>query len=219
MYSQFTFDFLTDLAKNNNREWFHSQKKRYETIKKEHELIVGKLIEEIGEFEDLTGVQVKDSSYRINRDVRFSSDKSPYKTWLASSYGKGGKKSIHHDYYLHIQPNGQSGIAGGMYAPTSEQLAKFRQEVDYNPQEFKDIILNPTFVANFGYLKGTELKSMPKGYPKDHPEIAILRKTQCYVWHSFTDAEVMSANFTQKVSEICRVMKPFLDWLNQVINE
>ena len=219
MYSQHTLDFLTELAINNNREWFLSQKNRYALVKKEHELVIEKLISQIGQFEDLTGVQVKDSVYRINRDVRFSTDKSPYKTWLASSYGKGGKKSIHHDYYLHIQPNGQSGIAGGLYSPTSEQLAKFRQEVDYNPQEFKDIILNPSFVDYYGNLKGNELKSMPKGYPKDHPEITILRKTQCYVWHSFSDAEVLSADFIEKVTESCRVMKPFLDWLNQVIND
>lgn len=181
--------------------------------------LIGGLIHQIGEFENLTGVQVKDCNYRIARDVRFSSDKSPYKTWLSASFSEGGRKANRMDYYLHIQPDGESFLGGGMYAPTSEHLARYRQEVDYNAAELKAIIHDPAFRASFGEAEGTSLKTMPKGYAKDHPEIELLRRTQLFFWHKFPDAEVMATNFPERVTAQCRVLKPFLDFMNVLLYE
>lgn len=210
-----TFDYLNLLKENNTREWFHANKKTYDGVKANFEETIKALIESIGTFEDMRGVEVKDCNYRIARDVRFSKDKAPYKTWLSASFSEGGRKSGKMDYYLHIQ-DGESFLGGGMYSPTPEQLAKLRQEIDYNAQELKDIIYNPKFVEVFGEAEGESVKSAPKGYAKDHPEIELLRKKQLFFWHKFTNEEVCSENFVKQVSDVCFTLKPFLDFLNYV---
>ncbi|WP_420154420.1 DUF2461 domain-containing protein [Siphonobacter sp.] len=213
-----TLKFLKELAQNNTREWFQIHKKEWEGVKSNFEETVQDLIYRIGQFENLAGIRVQDCNYRIARDVRFSPDKSPYKTWLAASFGEGGRKSSKMDYYLHIAP-GKSFLGGGMWESTPSQLAKFRQEIDYNPQEIKGIIEAPAFKAHFGEPEGTSLKTAPKGYPKDHPEIELLRRTQLFFSHSFTDQEVLSPTFTQKVEESCLLLKPYLDFLNLIFEE
>lgn len=134
-----TFLYLQDLKNNNTREWFSTNRKRYDVVKSDFEEIIKELIGSIGEFENMTGVEVKHCNYRIARDVRFTHDKAPYKSWLSASFSEGGRKSGRVDYYLHISEN-ESFLGGGMWAATPEQLAKFRQEIDYNAQEFKAII-------------------------------------------------------------------------------
>lgn len=213
-----TFEYLQDLKNNNNREWFHANKKRYDNVKATFEESIKELIISIGEFENMTGVQVKDCNYRIARDVRFSLNKDPYKTWLSASFSEGGRKSGKMDYYLHIQ-EGESFLGGGMYSPTPQQLAKLRQEIDYNAKELKDIIYNLDFVKTFGEAEGEAVKSAPKGYSKEHPEIELLRKKQMFFWHKFTDEQVCSPDFVKNVTEVCRTLKPFLDFLNYVFFE
>jgi uncharacterized protein (TIGR02453 family) len=210
-----TFDYLNLLKDNNNREWFHANKKTYDAVKSNFEETIKALIQSIGTFEDMRGVEVKDCNYRIARDVRFSKDKAPYKTWLSASFSEGGRKSGKMDYYLHIQDGG-SFLGGGMYSPSPEQLAKLRQEIDYNAHELKNIIYNPIFIEVFGEAEGESVKSAPKGYSKEHPEIELLRKKQLFFWHKFTNKEVCSENFVQTVSDTCRTLKPFLDFLNYV---
>ncbi|MFC0182671.1 TIGR02453 family protein [Pseudarcicella hirudinis] len=211
-----TLEFLKQLKEHNTREWFNANKKRYESIKKDFELTIQDLIHSIGEFEDLSGVEVKHCNYRIARDVRFSSDKSPYKSWFSASFSQGGRKANRMDYYLHIQPGGGSFIGGGMYNATGEQLAKLRQEIDYNAAELKGIIYKPSFTNIFGEAEGASLKTTPKGYAKDHPEIELLRKTQLFFWHKFTDEEIIAADFVENVTNCCRELKPFLDFLNYI---
>jgi uncharacterized protein (TIGR02453 family) len=209
-----TFDFLLELKENNSREWFDANRKRYEMVKANHEKMIAHLIEGIGAFENMTGVEVKHCNYRINRDVRFSKDKSPYKTWLAASFSEGGRKSGKMDYYLHIQPNNESFLGGGMYAPTPEHLAKFRQEIDYNAHEIKSIIHEPLFKGFYGEGWGESLKTMPKGYSTEHPDIDLLKRKQLFFMHKFTDAELQQPDFVAKVVEACRLLKPYLDFLN-----
>ncbi len=210
-----TFEYLKDLKSNNNREWFHANKKRYDTVKATFEETIKELIFSFGEFENMTNVEVKHCNYRIARDVRFTHDKSPYKTWLSASFSEGGRKSGRVDYYLHIQ-EGESFIGGGMWAATPEQLAKFRQEIDYNAQELKKIIYDPNFVKIFGEPEGEFVKSAPKGYSKDNPEIELLRKKQLFFIHKFTQEEVLSPDFVSKATEVARVLKPFLDFFNYI---
>ena len=210
-----TFDYLNLLKENNTREWFHANKKTYDGVKADFEVTIKELIGAIGAFEDMTGVEVKDCNYRIARDVRFSKDKAPYKTWLSASFSAGGRKAGRMDYYLHIE-DGKSFIGGGMYSPTSEQLAKLRQEIDYNAAELKSIIYNPDFIKAFGEAEGESVKSAPKGYSKEHPEIELLRKKQLFFWHQFSNEEVSADNFVQKVTEACFILKPYLDFLNYI---
>lgn len=210
-----TFHYLNQLKENNTREWFHANKKTYDDVKANFEITIKELIGSIAAFEDMTGVEVKNCNYRIARDVRFSKDKAPYKTWLSASFSAGGRKSGRMDYYLHIEDN-KSFLGGGMYSPTPEQLAKLRQEIDYNAQELKSIIYHPGFVKMFGEAEGESVKSAPKGYSKEHPEIDLLRRKQLFFWHQFPNEEVSADNFVQKVTEACFTLKPFLDFLNYV---
>jgi uncharacterized protein (TIGR02453 family) len=207
--------FLTDLAANNNREWFLANRKRYDDEKAAFQQVIGFLLKEIGQFENLDGQEIKDCSYRINRDIRFSLDKSPYKKNFSCSFEEGGKKSGKAGYYLHIQP-GNSFLAGGAWGPTKEQLAAIRQEIDYNAENIKSILNNKSFKEVYSEIKGDGLKTMPKGYPKDHPEIELLKKNQLYVMHNYTDSEVVAADFLEKVVAHCKIMKPFTDWVNMV---
>ncbi len=216
--SSATFEYLNDLKQNNNREWFHTNKKRYDKVKSDFEETIQELIISIGQFENLEGVQIKHCNYRIARDVRFTNNKDPYKTHLSASFSEGGRKSGKMDYYLHISEE-ESFLGGGMYSPTPEQLASLRQEIDYNAQQLKSIIYDPKFVETFGEAEGETVKSAPKGYSKENPEIELLRKKQMFYWHKFTINEVKSPDFVKNVTEVCRTLKPFLDFLNYIFFE
>jgi uncharacterized protein (TIGR02453 family) len=213
--TQQTFDFLNQLKINNNREWFHANKKEYDGVKASFEESIQELINSIGTFENLSGVKIKDCNYRIARDVRFSANKDPYKTWLSASFSEGGRKSGKMDYYLHIENDG-SFLGGGMYSPTPEQLAAFRQEIDFSPESLKGIIFDPLFVKTFGTPEGEKVKTSPKGYDKNHPEIELLKWKQMFFWKKFTNEEVLSPNFVEQVTETCKILKPYLDYLNVI---
>src|SRR5690606_33333716 len=136
-------------SENNNRDWFQNNRKRYEKAKSEIEQLVDILIQETGKIEELGPTRVKDCLFRINRDVRFSKDKSPYKNFLSAAIGPGGRNSGRIDYYVHIQAGGNSFLGGGMWSPTPAQLAKYRQEIDYNAAELKSIINRADFRSYF----------------------------------------------------------------------
>ncbi|WP_428661507.1 DUF2461 domain-containing protein [Runella sp.] len=213
MLSQSTLDFLKDLAENNNRDWFAENRKRYDTSKKDLEKLVAALLKGVGEFETLPNTEVKDCIFRINRDIRFSKDKSPYKQWFSAAIGPGGRHSGRTDFYLHIQP-GESFLGAGMWAPTPKHLAKFRQEIDFNPQELKSIIEAPEFRDYFPEIWGESLQRMPKGYPEDHPDIALLKRKQLFFMHKYSDADVTSPQFASEIIKGCRLIKPYCDFLN-----
>ena len=213
-----TLRFLRELKENNSREWLAANRPAYETAKAEWETFVEALLERICQFENFGDLKAKDCVFRINRDVRFSKDKSPYKLNFAAAIGLGGRRSKYLDYYLHLQP-GESFLGGGVYAPEGGQLAKLRQEIHYNAAEVKKIIFEPTFRNYFGEVQGTKLKTTPKGYDKNHPELALLQQQQFFFMHSFTDAEVAAPDFLEKVVEGCRILKPLLDFLNYILFE
>jgi hypothetical protein len=211
--------FLRDLRVNNTREWFAENKSRYELVKKDFDAWTNVLISEFADFENMDGVLLKHCSYRIYRDVRFSKNKEPYKTWFSASFSEGGRKSGLMDYYVHIEPNGASFVGGGMYSPTPEQLAAFRQEVDYNAAGLRKIIKDPTFASIFGEEVGESLVRIPKGFEADHPEAELLKKKQLFFWKKYTDQQVASPEFTQQLISDAKVLKPFLDFLNAVFFE
>jgi uncharacterized protein (TIGR02453 family) len=214
-----TLHFLKQLAENNNRDWFQQNRKDYDAAKADMERLVAYLIEEVGKFQDLGNLQVKECLLRINRDIRFSKNKAPYKNNLSAGIGPGGKSSGKIDYYLQVQPGDLTFLGGGMWETTPEQLARFRQEIDYNADELKQIISQPEFHAFFPDIEGDTLKTTPKGYPKDHPEIELLKRKQLFFLHRFTDKEVSSKDFGKQVLAGIKLLKPFTDYMNYVLYE
>jgi uncharacterized protein (TIGR02453 family) len=210
-------DFLEGLQKNNNKPWFEEHRSSYERARVHYEAFIDQVIVGFGSVEDLGGITAKDCVMRIYRDLRFSKDKSPYKRSMAASIGPGGKRSTRLSYYLHIEPPDSSIIAGGLYAPDSSQIIKFREAVDRNPKPFKAVINNKVFKQTFGDIQGEKLKTVPKGYERDHPEIELLRMKEVVAIEHLTDAQVLSPKFGDHVVEAFTAMKPFLDYLNSVI--
>lgn len=209
------YDFLRALSENNNREWFEANKKWYEEARLQAEGILDNTIAEVSRFQDLGDLRAKKSMFRIYRDVRFSNDKTPYKKNFSGMIAKGGRKEMDaFAYYVHFQP-GESFLASGIYEPTPEVLAKIRQEIDYNAAEFKAIIEKPEFVMLFGKMQGKQLKTTPKGYDKEHPEIELLRYCQFYFVTNFSEKEVLSDEFPKKVAHAVRVLRPFLEFVSK----
>ncbi len=212
--SPLLLSFLSKLKSNNSREWFGINKPDYDLVKINFDALIEQMIVDFSDFENMDGVKLKDCSYRIYRDVRFSKNKDPYKTWFSASFSAGGRKSGIMDYYLHIEPEGKSFLGGGMYSPTPEQIQKYRQEIDYNAVQLKNIIKEKTFVLGFGEAIGESLKKVPKGFDPDHSEAELLKRKQLFFWHKFSDEEVLSPNFNRNVTKKAKILKPFLDFLN-----
>ncbi len=215
-----TLSFLRDIKKNNNKEWFDKNKERYLVAKDNVAATVDELLLEITSFDKrFAGLSSKDCLFRIYRDVRFSKDKRPYKNNLGASINIGGKKAINAGYYLHIEP-GRAFLAGGIWMPPGDLIKKIRQEIDYNSKQINKILSQKDFKKYFGKLdEEYKLKTTPKGYDKDHPDIDILRLTSFIVWHKFTDKEVTSKGFVKQLAKGSKLMKPFLDFLNTAISD
>lgn len=212
------FDFLSELAKNNHKAWFDENRKTYEKVKKLFEEQVTSLLEELQAFdESLLGLEPKKCIFRINRDVRFSKDKSPYKLNFGASFQKGGKKTLGAGCYLHIQPHGESFVAGGIYAPQPPELAKIRQEIDYNLQEFKGIVSADDFCKTFGELEGEKVKGTPKGYQADNPALAYLQHKNFIGWKKLPDDFFKKDDWITDVLPYFKALKPLQNFLNRAV--
>lgn len=212
-----TLDFLKALKSNNNREWFLENKSLYLDAKENYEAFVQEIINRIVTFDPIMkGLEAKSCTYRINRDIRFTNDKSPYKSHLGAFIVKGGKQngSRYAGYYFHIEP-GNSLIAGGAYIPPSPWLNAIREKIDYEGDKLVKIIKNKDFVNTFSQLEGEKLKTVPKGFSKDHPHIDLLRMKSFLVERSMSDKEVLSEGYIDDVIEAFRVMKPLNDFMNE----
>ncbi|MDN3659264.1 DUF2461 domain-containing protein [Ferruginibacter paludis] len=219
MLQSATIRFLKDLQDNNNKPWFDAHRQVYENAKADLQKLVGQLIPAIAGFDEPIGtLQVKDCTFRINRDVRFSKNKSPYKNNMAAYFSRGGKKASVAGYYFHCEP-GKSYAAGGFYSPMPTELAKIRQEIDYNFNEWKKIIDNKTFKKYFpNGVDGIEsLQRPPKGYDETNPAIHYLKMKHFIVSKPFTDAELQSKTLVKDVAKVFETMKPMLDFLNLAV--
>ena len=210
-------DFLDNLSQNNYKAWFDTHRTDYETARAIFNQFVDYLIDELRTSDNLQGLSAKECVARIYRDIRFSRDKSPYHTNFSAIIGPGGKKSPEQGYYVSIQPHDQTLVAGGLYMPSPEQLVRFRQAIDQHAATFKRITAKKDFIEQFGKIEGERLKTAPKGYDRTHPEIDLLQLKQVTVLHNFTDKEVLAGNFPEKVIVVCRAMKPFLGYLDEVL--
>lgn len=213
--------FLKQLSKNNHKEWFDANRKTYEAVKAEFENIVKSVIDKSSLFDkDLAGLEAKKCLFRINRDVRFSKDKSPYKLNMGASINPGGKKDMGAGYYIHVEP-GKSFLAGGCYMPPPDVLANIRQEIDYNTTDFKKILNAKDFKTYFGGLseESDKLKTAPKGYPKDHPELSLLQHKHYIVMHHLTDEQVLDKNFPTYAAKVFKAMFPLNTFIRNCIND
>jgi uncharacterized protein (TIGR02453 family) len=211
--SKRVFDFLENLRANNNRAWFEKHKNEFLAIQSNFKAFIAGLLPQADiHFPGAGLLKPEQCMYRIYRDVRFSKNKLPYKTNISALIGPLGRKSGFDAVYLHIE-NDSSFLATGAYELMPEQLAAIRQEIDYNADEFKSIIYQPQFKNYFGNIEGNQLKTSPKGYPADHPEIQYLRYTQFYVSHPFTNEEVLRADFADQVIEGIKTALPFSEFL------
>ena len=209
--------FLDGLSKNNNKAWFEQHRPDYQEARSTYEQFINDLIDEFRVSDQLEGLSARDCMPRIYRDIRFSKDKSPYKTNLGAIIAPGGWKGDRLGYYVSVEPHARSLVAGGLYDPTPEQLERFRQAIARRPEAFKRVTQRKDFVAAFGLVQGDRLKTAPKGYDRAHPEIALLQLKQITAYHHFTDEAVLRDDFREVVISGCRALRPFLVILEEML--
>jgi uncharacterized protein (TIGR02453 family) len=215
-----TLKFLKDLIKNNNKPWFDAHRPQYEIAKGDFLVLVENLIPAIAKFDTPIGeLTAKQCVFRINRDVRFSKNKDPYKSNLACYFNQAGKSGIGAGYYLHIEP-GKSFAAGGIWAPEPAVLAGIRQEIDYSFSEWKKIIDNKNFKTTFaeGLRSNEKLIRPPKGYDETNAAIEFLKMKNFIVSKPFADADLQDKNFVRDVAKTFNSMKPLIDFLNTALH-
>jgi uncharacterized protein (TIGR02453 family) len=212
-----TLDFLKAIKDNNSREWFVAHRKSYDEARHNFEQFVQVIIDNIIEFEPIMkGLEVKSCVYRFNRDIRFSNDKSLYKTHFGAFIVRGGKKNGDKfaGYYFHIEP-GKSMVAGGAYMPPAPWLSAIREKINDEPEKLSEIISAQDFIKYFGKIDGEKLKTAPKGYPSNHPQIDLLKLKSYLVINEVKDEFVVSEKFIDHVMNVIRAMKPLNDYLNE----
>ncbi len=214
-----TLRFLKDLKKNNTKTWFDKNRNQYDAAKDDFLLMAGQLIRNTGTFDpSIANLEAKNCIFRINRDVRFSKNKDPYKHNMAAYFNKDGKKGLGAGYYLHIEP-GESFAAGGIWMPEPAVLAGIRQEIDYSFGEWKKTVESRSFKKMFpGGLQGEALTRPPKNYDDSNPAIAYIKMKSFIVTSPFTDAEVQNKNFVKEAAKRFQAMKPLVDFLNSAIS-
>ncbi len=214
----FTLDFLADLARHNNKDWMGANKKRYQEAKGHFIELIDKIIRRASEFDkNLEGIDPSKTIFRINRDIRFSKNKDPYKTNFGASIVPGGNKTGYPGYYLHLMPD-ENFFGGGLYRPEAESMRKIRQEIDYNGKRLRQIIETPTFRKVFEQQYGERLKTAPKGYPKDHPELDLLQLKNHIFLHKVEDKKATSSNYVDQVVEGIRILHPYIKFLRVAIS-
>ena len=206
-----TLDFLNDLKKNNNREWFEKNKKRFKTQQTEVKKFFQGIMERLNTHDKIEKMKI----FRIYRDIRFSKDKTPYKFNFSASFTRLGAER-RGGYYVHIQPEG-SFIATGFWNPEKEDLFRIRKEWEVDAIDFRRIMENHDFQKIWGSLEGEELKTAPKGFDKEDPNIDLIRKKQFIFIRRFTDKEVMSPNFLETINDSFVAIRPYFDLMSNIL--
>jgi uncharacterized protein (TIGR02453 family) len=220
MLSKDTLQFLEDLKANNNRDWFLDNKKRYEAFKKDLHQLIGDLLDAMKPMDpSLEMLEVKNCTFRINRDIRFSKDKSPYKSHVGIWISSGAKGMNRSGYYIQIE-KGASFIAGGLYCPEAEDLKKMRKEIAYFHDDLEAILNEKEFKKEFKDFDRNEkntLKNPPRGYEKDHPAIELLKLKSFESTQRIDISEVTKKDFVATVSKKLIALKPLNDFINRAL--
>ncbi|MDD3723819.1 MAG: DUF2461 domain-containing protein [Lutibacter sp.] len=206
-----TLNFLKLLKANNNREWFNEHKAMFETEQKKIKGFYNSVMENLKAHDLIESVKI----FRIYRDVRFSLDKTPFKSHFAGHFTRATNK-LRGGYYLRIRP-GESFLAGGFWEPNKEDLARIRKEFETDASEIRAIINTPDFKKYFGTLQGNAVKTAPRGFDKNHPNIDLIRFKQFIVMRKFSDEEVLAPNFLTEVIASFEAMRPYFDYMSEVL--
>lgn len=220
MLSKDTLQFLDDLKANNNRDWFLENKKRYEAVKKDYQQLVGDFLDVMKPLDpSLEMLEVKNCTFRINRDIRFSKDKTPYKSHLGVWLSSGVKGMNRSGYYLHLE-KGASFIAGGLYCPEPEDLKKMRKEIAYFHDDLETILNKKDFKKEFKDFDRNEknmLKNPPRGFEKEHPAIEFLKLKSFESSQRIDISEATKKDFVATMSKKLIVLKPLNDFINRAL--
>ena len=210
-----SLEFLKSLKENNNRDWFNSHKDDFLEQQKNIEFFADALLDELNRHDLIETVSGKKSLQRIYRDTRFSKEKIPYKINWSGSFSRATKQ-LRGGYYFHIQP-GNSFLAGGFWAPNPEDLKRIRDDISFDPAPIKKILNSKSFIDAFGSLKGEQVKTTPKGFDKNDEAIDLLRYKQFLLIKNFSDEEVLSPTFLQKANEAFKNMRPFFNYMSEIL--
>ena len=203
--------FFKKLEKNNNREWFEINKPEFKLIEAEVKHFGQQLKEALEATEHIDRVKLS----RVYRDVRFSKDKTPYKTHFGISMHRA-KPRYRGGYYVHLKPN-ENFAAVGFWDPNKEDLLRIRKELELDPSEFRELMHESDFKNTWGNLEGEEVKTAPKGFSKEDPNIDLIRKKMFLFRKKYSDKEVLSPNFLEQLTQDFRTVRPFLDYMSSVL--
>lgn len=208
-----TFKFLKDIAANNNREWFAKNKPTYQEALEDYKGFMEAVVNKMSFYDDIEGGKAK--VFRIYRDVRFSKNKLPYKTNFAAGMQRG-TKLLRGGYYMNLQPI-QTFVGGGFFQPEKEDLLRIRREIEADDTTLREIIAAPNFQELFGEITGDKLKTAPRNFAKDHPAIDLIRHKSFVVGRNFTNKEVLSEKFLDETVRTYLGMRPFFDYMSDVL--
>ena len=207
-----SFQFLKNLKKNNHRDWMQEHKKEYKEGEKSLKLFYATIEEGLNENDEIAKLKV----FRINRDIRFSKDKTPYNVHRSASFSRAGAHR-RGGYYLRLEP-GNSAMAGGFFGPNPADLLRIRKEFEMDTSHIQDILNQKDFKREFGGFDQTyKVKTAPKGFSKEDPNIELIRLKSYFVVHKFTDAEVFSENFRENLLYHYQLLRPFFDYMSDVL--
>ncbi|TAG12500.1 MAG: DUF2461 domain-containing protein [Sphingobacteriia bacterium] len=223
MLAATTLQFLKQLKQHNSKEWFDLHRNNYTQAKENFTELVTEVLQQFGKKDpSIAMLMAKETMFRINRDVRFSKNKAPYKNNMAFYLVKGGKKSPLAGYYFHCEPGGKSFVGGGLYGGESDQIKKVRQEIDYNWEEFSKLIAHPIFKKSFGDLsfeEGMSLQREPKGYEKENPAIKYIKLKTWIATLPIADEDLTAKDLPKKIAAAFAAMQPLIIFLNRAMEE
>ncbi len=220
MYISSLFNFLREIAANNNRPWFHANKERFDELRALWLADLDRLIRLMTEWApELAGQTAATSAFRIYRDTRFSLDKSPLKTYFSAAISPWGRKTSRACYYIHIGIDDSSGLYGGIWCPDSAQLRKLRHAIVDNIEEFDEIITEPQFASTFPEWYGERLKTIPKGWERNHPQAELLRLKEYGRFSQCPETFFTSGDWVEKTAERLRLIRPLINFLNYSLDE
>ena len=203
--------FYKELSENNTREWFEPQKKRFKSLELEIKQYAEEIKNNLNETDEIEHAKI----FRIYRDVRFSKNKTPFKTHFGISFHRK-KPDLRGGYYIHISP-GNSFIATGFWNPDNDDLYRIRKEMEVDAKEFREIINKDEFKFHWGNLQGEEVKTAPKGFSKEHPDIDMIRKKQFLFIKKFSDKNVLARNFSEQIITHFKAIRPFFDHMTSIL--
>lgn len=209
--SKGVFDFLKELKNNNNRDWFEAHKTDFKKHQSEVKSFLEAVKTNLNHHDDIEKMKL----FRIYRDVRFSKDKTPYKSHFAGSFSRLGAH-LRGGYYVHLKP-GESFLATGFWDPNKEDLFRIRKELEMDADEFRKVINQKELKETWGKLSGDELKTAPKGFDKEHPDIDLIRKKQFVFVRNLKDKEVLSPAFLDEVDKSFKAIRPYFDLMSDIL--